>query len=389
MNNGKTVFSQVMEFLPLHEFRKCVERYQGDYKVQSFSCMDQFLCMAFAQLTYRESLRDIKSCLCSMQTKLYHMGFRGAISKSTLADANENRDWRIYADFAQVLIHTARDLYLNDPFGIDLEQTVYALDATTIDLCLSLFPWAHFRKNKGAIKLHTLLDLRGSIPSFIEITDGKMHEVNILDTLIMEPGSFYVMDRGYLDFIRLYVLHLAKAFFVTRNKSKIKYRRIYSRPVDKTTGLRCDQTIVLIGLHSAKDYPEQLRLIKFYDSENKKLLTFLTNNFLIKALTVAQLYQSRWKVELFFRWIKQHLRIKSFYGTSQNAVKTQVWIAISIYVLVAIIKKRLNLKPELYTILQILSVTMFDKTDIFQLLTENELIDDKIEDDNQLLLFNL
>jgi len=317
------------------------------------------------------------------------MGFRGAISKSTLADANENRDWRIYADFAQVLIHTARDLYLNDPFGIDLEQTVYALDATTIDLCLSLFPWAHFRKNKGAIKLHTLLDLRGSIPSFIEITDGKMHEVNILDTLIMEPGSFYVMDRGYLDFIRLYVLHLAKAFFVTRNKSKIKYRRIYSRPVDKTTGLRCDQTIVLIGLHSAKDYPEQLRLIKFYDSENKKLLTFLTNNFLIKALTVAQLYQSRWKVELFFRWIKQHLRIKSFYGTSQNAVKTQVWIAISIYVLVAIIKKRLNLKPELYTILQILSVTMFDKTDIFQLLTENELIDDKIEDDNQLLLFNL
>jgi len=389
MNTGKTVFSQVMEFLPLHEFRKCVERYQGDYKVQSFSCMDQFLCMAFAQLTYRESLRDIKSCLCSMQTKLYHMGFRGAISKSTLADANENRDWRIYADFAQVLIHTARDLYLNDPFGIDLEQTVYALDATTIDLCLSLFPWAHFRKNKGAIKLHTLLDLRGSIPSFIEITDGKMHEVNILDTLIMEPGSFYVMDRGYLDFIRLYVLHLAKAFFVTRNKSKIKYRRIYSRPVDKTTGLRCDQTIVLIGLHSAKDYPEQLRLIKFYDSENKKLLTFLTNNFLIKALTVAQLYQSRWKVELFFRWIKQHLRIKSFYGTSQNAVKTQVWIAISIYVLVAIIKKRLNLKPELYTILQILSVTMFDKTDIFQLLTENELIDDKIEDDNQLLLFNL
>ena len=389
MNTGKTVFSQVMEFLPLHEFRKCVERYQGDYKVQSFSCMDQFLCMAFAQLTYRESLRDIKSCLCSMQTKLYHMGFRGAISKSTLADANENRDWRIYADFAQVLIHTARDLYLNDPFGIDLEQTVYALDATTIDLCLSLFPWAHFRKNKGAIKLHTLLDLRGSIPSFIEITDGKMHEVNILDTLIMEPGSFYVMDRGYIDFIRLYVLHLAKAFFVTRNKSKIKYRRIYSRPVDKTTGLRCDQTIVLIGLHSAKDYPEQLRLIKFYDSENKKLLTFLTNNFLIKALTVAQLYQSRWKVELFFRWIKQHLRIKSFYGTSQNAVKTQVWIAISIYVLVAIIKKRLNLKPELYTILQILSVTMFDKTDIFQLLTENELIDDKIEDDNQLLLFNL
>ena len=389
MNTGKTVFSQVMEFLPLHEFRKCVERYQGDYKVQKFSCMDQFLCMAFAQLTYRESLRDIESCLRSMQTKLYHMGFRGSISRSTLADANENRDWRIYADFAQVLIHTARDLYLNDPFGIDLEQTVYALDATTIDLCLSLFPWARFRKNKGAIKLHTLLDLRGQIPSFIEITDGKFHEVNILDTLILEPGSFYVMDRAYLDFIRLYALHLAQAFFVTRNKSKIKYRRIYSRPVDKTTGLRCDQTIVLTGVYSAKDYPEHLRLVKFYDSENKKLLTFLTNNFLIKALTVAQLYKSRWKVELFFRWIKQHLRIKAFYGTSQNAVKTQVWIAISIYVLVAIIKKRLGLKPELYTILQILSVTMFDKTDIFQPLTENALLDEKIEDDNPLQLFNL
>jgi hypothetical protein len=389
MNTGKTVFSQVMEFLPLHEFRKCVERYQGDYKVQKFSCMDQFLCMAFAQLTYRESLRDIESCLRSMQTKLYHMGFRGSVSRSTLADANENRDWRIYADFAQVLIHTARDLYLNDPFGIDLKQTVYALDATTIDLCLSLFPWARFRKNKGAIKLHTLLDLRGPIPSFIEITDGKVHEVNILDTLILEPGSFYVMDRGYLDFIRLYALHLAKAFFITRNKNNIKYRRIYSRSVDKSTGLRCDQTIVLTGVHSAKDYSEHLRLVKFYDSENKKMLTFLTNNFLIKALTVAQLYKSRWKVELFFRWIKQHLRIKAFYGTSQNAVKTQVWIAISIYVLVAIIKKRLGLKPELYTILQILSVTMFDKTDIFQPLTENALIDDKIEDDNQLQLFSL
>ena len=389
MNTGKTVFSQVMEFLPLHEFRKCVQRYQGDYRIKSFSCMDQFLCMAFAQLAYRESLRDIEACLDSMQTKLYHMGFRGSISKSTLADANENRDWRIYADFAQVLIHTARDLYLNDPFEIDLEQTVYALDATTIDLCLSLFPWAHFRKNKGAIKLHTLLDLRGSIPSFIEITDVKVHEVNILDTLILEPGSFYVMDRGYLDFIRLYAFHLAKAFFVTRSKSNIKYRRIYSRPVDKSTGLRCDQTIMLTGLHSAKNYPEQLRLVKFYDSENKKLLTFLTNNFLIDALTVAQLYKSRWKVELFFRWIKQHLRIKAFYGTSQNAVNTQVWIAISIYVLIAIIKKRLGLKPELYTILQILSVTIFDKTDIFQPLTETQLIDGKIEDGNQLQLFNL
>lgn len=389
MNTGKTVFSQIMEFLPLHEFRKCVERYHGDYKVQSFSCMDQFLCMAFAQLTYRESLRDIEACLRSMQTKLYHMGIRGQVSRNTLSNANCQRDWRIYADFAQVLIHMARDLYLKEPFGIDLDQTVYALDATTIDLCLSLFPWAHFRKNKGAVKLHTLLDLRGPIPSFIEITDGKIADVNILDLLILEAGSFYIMDRGYLDFIRLYVIHLAKAFFVTRNKSNIKYRRIYSRPVDKSTGLRCDQTIMLTGVHSAKDYPEHLRLIKFYDSENKKLLTFLTNNFLIDALTVAQLYKSRWKIELFFKWIKQHLRIKAFYGTSQNAVKTQIWIAISIYVLVAIIKKRLDLKSELYTILQILSVTMFDKTDIFQPLTETVLINDNIKDDNQLQLFDL
>ena len=351
--------------------------------------MDQFLCMAFAQLTYRESLRDIEACPRFMQKKLYHMGFRGAISKSTLADANDNRDWRIYADFAQVLIHTARDLYCNEPLGIDLEQTVYALDATTIDLCLSIFPWAHFRKNKAAVKLHTLLDLRGSIPSFIEITDGKVHEVNILDTLILEPGSFYVMDRGYLDFARLYIFHLAKAFFVVRCKNKIKYRRIYSRPVNKTTGLRCDQTIILTGVYSAKDYPEQLRLIRFYDSENKKLLILLTNNFLVDALTIAQLYKSRWKVELFFRWIKQHLRIKTFYGTSMNAVKTQIWIAISIYVLVAIIKKRLGLKPELYTILQILNVTIFEKIDIFQSLTETNLVEDNSDSDKQLQLFNL
>ena len=389
MHTGKTVFSQVMEFLPLHEFRKCVERYQGNYKVINFSCMDQFLCMAFAQLTYRESLRDIEACLRSMQTKLYHMGFRGSISKSTLADANENRDWRIYADFAQVLIHQARELYLEDSFGIDLENTVYALDSTTIDLCLSLFPWARFRKSKGAIKLHTLLDLRGPIPSFIYITDGKVADVNVLDILVPEAGSFYIMDRGYLDFTRLYTMHQAHATFITRVKSNTQYQRLYSRPVDKTTGLRCDQTILLTGLQSAKDYPEHLRLIKFYDSENKKLLKFLTNNFLTDALTIAKLYKARWKVELFFRWIKQHLRIKAFYGTSQNAVKTQVWIAISVYVLIAIIKKRLDLKPELYKILQILSVTIFDKTDIFQPLTENKLIDGNIEPPKQLELFNL
>lgn len=388
MNTGKTIFSQVMEFLPLYEFRKCVTRYDGDYKIQNFSCMDQFLCMAFAQLTYRESLRDIESCLRFMQSKLYHMGIRGRISKSTLADANENRDWHIYADFAQVLIHTARDLYLKEGFGIELEETVYALDATTIDLCLSLFPWAYFRKNKGAIKLHTLLDLRGSIPSFIEITDGKFHEVNILDTLIPEAGSFYIMDRGYLDFERLYLLHQAKAFFIVRAKSNLKCRRIYSRPVKKSTGLRCDQTIALTNYYSTKDYPEQIRLVKFFDTEHNQRLTFLTNNFLLPdALTIAQLYKSRWKIELFFKWIKQHLRIKVFFGTSQNAVKTQVWIAISVYVLVAIIKKRLGLKPELYTILQILSVTIFEKTDIFQALTETNVIDNTDENDNQLKLF--
>ena len=371
MNTGKTVFSQVMEFLPLREFHKCVERYSGNYKIQKFSCLDQYLCMAFAQLTFRESLRDIIACLQSCRGKLYHMGIRGPVSRSTLADANDSRDWRIYADFTQVLIYQARQLYIKEPFGVDLENTVYALDATTIDLCLSLFPWAHFRKNKGAIKLHTLLDLRGPIPSFIEITDGKVADVNILDILIPEAGSFYIMDRGYLDFTRLYTMHQAHATFVTRTKSNTQFRRLYSRPVDKTTGLRCDQTIVLICIQSAKDYPLQLRLIKFFDSETRKYFTFLTNNFEIDALTVAQLYKCRWKVELFFRWIKQHLRIKAFFGTSENAVRTQVWIAISIYVLVAIIKKRLKLMPSLYTILQIFSVNIFEKTHILQLLTKN------------------
>ena len=389
MNTGKTVFSQIMEFLPLYEFRKCVERYQGDYRIKIFSCMDQFLCMSFAQLTYRESLRDIESCLRSMNNKLYHMGIRGSISKSTLADANENRDWRIYADFAQVLIHLARNLYIKEDFGLQLEQTVYALDATTIDLCLSLFPWAYFRKNKGAIKLHTLLDLRGNIPSFIEITDGKFHEVNILDVLIPEAGSFYIMDRGYIDFQRLYWLHQSGAFFVIRAKSNLQCRRLYSRPVEKSTGLRCDQTIILTVYQSAKDYPEKLRLVKFFDAEQNRCFTFLTNNFILDALTIAQLYKYRWKIELFFRWIKQHLRIKAFFGTSANAVKTQIWIAISIYVLMAIIKKRLDLKPELYTILQILSVTIFEKTPIFQALTETELVDENTRKDKQLLLFNL
>jgi hypothetical protein len=389
MNTGKTVFSQVMNFLPVYEFQKCVHRYRGNYKVQSFSCLDQFLCMAFAQLTFRESLRDIESCLRSMRRKLYHMGIRGRISKSTLSDANENRDWHIYADFAQVLIHTARTLYLKEPFGVELAQTVYALDATTIDLCLALFPWAHFRKNKGAIKLHTLLDLRGNIPSFIEITSGKVHDVNILDDLIPEPGSFYIVDRGYLDFARLYLFHQSQAFFVIRAKANLKYRRLYSRPVDKTTGLRCDQTIMLTVYRSALDYPEKLRLVRFYDSENKKRLTFLTNNFLLDALTIAKLYKCRWQVELFFKWIKQHLRIKAFFGTSENAVKTQLWIAISVYVLVAIIKKRLDLEPSLYTILQILSLTLFEKLPLSQALTAIDALDEDVANHNQLTLFNL
>jgi hypothetical protein len=345
--------------------------------------------MAFAQLTFRESLRDIESCLRSMHRKLYHMGIRGRISKSTLSDANEHRDWHIYADFAQVLIHTARTLYLKEPFGVELKQTVYALDATTIDLCLALFPWAHFRKNKGAVKLHTLLDLRGNIPSFIEITSGKVHDVNILDDLIPEPGSFYIVDRGYLDFARLFLFHQSLAFFVIRAKANLKYRRLYSRPVDKTTGLRCDQTIILTGYQSALDYPEKLRLVRFYDAENKKRLTFLTNNFLLDALTIAKLYKCRWQIELFFKWIKQHLRIKAFFGTSENAVKTQIWIAISVYVLVAIIKKRLDLKPSLYTILQILSIAPFEKLSLSQALTAIDALDEDVTNHNQLPLFNL
>ena len=370
MNTSKTVFTQLMDFIPQYDFRRCINRYRGNHKVISFSCFDQFLCMAFAQLTYRESLRDIEACLRSQQNKLYHMGIRGTVSRSTLADANENRDWRIYADFAQVLIHYARNLYADEDLGFELKETIYALDSTTIDLCLSLFPWASFRKSKGAIKLHTLLDLRGSIPVFIKITDGLVHDVNILDELIPEPGSFYLMDRGYIDFARLYRINQNKAFFVTRTKSNFKFRRLYSHQVDKTIGLKCDQTIMLTGFYSSKDYPEKLRRVRYYDKDNNEDLTFLTNNFAIPAITVAAFYKCRWKVELFFKWIKQHLRIKSFYGTSVNAVKTQIWIAISVYVLIAIVKKHLKIEVSLYTFLQILSVNPFEKTPILQLVTD-------------------
>jgi len=386
MNTGKTIFAQIMDFLPLPEFRKCVNRYQGNYKVKTFSCLDQFLCMAFAQLTYRESLRDIESCLRAMQTKTYHMGIRSRVSRTTLAKANENRDWRIYADFAQVLITTARKLYARDSFGIDLDETVYALDSSTIDLCLSLFPWARFRKNKGAIKVHTLLDLRGSIPSFIKITDGSVHDVNILDNLIPEPGAFYIMDRGYLDFKRLFFLKEQLCFFVIRAKKNFQFRRIYSHQVDRSNGLICDQTIMLTGFYSLQHYPEKLRRIRFFDSENKKYLTFLTNNFDLQANIIAKLYKYRWQIELFFKWIKQHLRIKAFYGTSENAVKTQIWIAISVYVLIAIVKKQLKIECSLYTMLQILSVTVFEKNTIFQALMQHNNQVNNSSQDNQLML---
>ena len=372
MNAGQTVFAQVMDFLPHWDFRKCVNRYRGDYKLQKFSCMDQFLCMAFAQLTYRESLRDIEICLRGKRSKLYHMGIRSRVARNTLAKANENRDWRMYADFAQILIAKARELYAHDDFGVELNNTVYALDSTTIDLCLSLFPWARFRKTKGAVKMHTLLNLRGSIPEFIHISDGKFGDVNVLDILVPEPGSFYLMDRGYIDFARLYAMHQSLAFFVTRTKRGFQSKRRYSHPVDKSTGLRSDQTIILTGVDSATDYPEPLRRIHYYDAETEKHLIFLTNNFLLPAIIIAQLYKARWRVELFFKWIKQHLRIKRFYGTSENAAKTQIWIAVCVYVLVAIIKKELGLKQSLYAILQFLSVSSFEKTPIFQAFSEPE-----------------
>lgn len=372
MNHGSTIFSQITGFLPKHKFRQCANRYKGNYRVRTFTCFDQFLCMAFAQLTYRESLRDIECCLRVMREKLYHMGIRGKVSRSTLAYANENRDWRIYCDFAQILIHEARQLYANDDFGLELEETVYALDSSTIDLCLSVFPWAHFRKTKSAIKLHTLLDLRGNIPSFIAITDGKVHDVNILDLLVPEPGSIYVMDKAYLDFKRLYTLHQYAAFFVTRAKVNTNVRRLYSKPVDKSTGVMSDQIVVLTGFYSKKDYPDKLRRVKYFDIESGERFVFLTNQFSFSAEIVAGLYRSRWQVELFFKWIKQHLRIKSFYGISENAVKTQIWIAISVYVLVAIIKKRLKIELSLYTILQIFSVSLFEKMPILQALTESD-----------------
>jgi len=369
MYTGKLVFSQVMDFMPLHTFRRCVTRYQGDYKVKKFTCLDQYLCMAFAQITYRESLRDIEICLRAQEQKLYHMGIRGKVSRSTIADANEQRNWQIYADLAYSLINTARKLYSNESFAFELDQTAYALDATTIDLCLSVFPWANFRKNKGAVKLHTLLDLRCSIPTFIHISDGKLHEVNTLDIVPFEPGSFYVMDRGYLDYSRLYNLSQASAFFLIRAKSNLQCRRIYSHPVDRSTGLIYDQTIMLTGFYQSKDYPEKLRRVKYHDAETDLTIVLMTNNFNLPALTITELYRSRWQVELFFKWIKQHLRIKSFYGTSENAVKTQIWIAISVYVMVAILKKQFRLPYSLYTILQVLSVSVFERIPLYQLFT--------------------
>ena len=384
---GRLIFKQVMDFMPLSTFRKCVVKYRGDFRARTFSCLDQFLCMAFAQITHRESLRDIEICLRSQNKKLYHMGIRGKVSRSTLADANEKRDWRIYAEFAQTLIAIARDLYREDSFLEELDETVYALDSTTIDLCLSVFPWATFRKRKAAVKLHTLLDLRGNIPTFIHISDGTLHDVNGLDLLQLEAGAYYVMDRGYLDFERLYAFNQVPAFFVTRAKANMQYNRRYSHPVNKETGLRCDQTITLTGFYTGKHYPDVLRRIKFYDVQTQKTFVFLTNNFSLPPLTITQLYRSRWQVELFFKWIKQHLRIKSFYGTSENAVKTQVWIAVSVYVLVAIMKKRLNLQESLYTILQILSVSVFEKASRYQLVTDNDYKNLNPHPCNQLKLF--
>jgi|SRR6516162_220986 len=388
MNSGRTVFAQLLDHLPSYEFQKCVTRYRGDYQQKTFSCWDQYLAMTFAQLTYRDSLRDIEACLRSMQGKLYHMGFRGKVARSTLADANESRDWRIYADFAQVLIGAARPLYAHDPIGVDLEQSLYALDSTTIDLCLSLFPWARFRQHKAAVKMHTLLDLHGNIPTFIRITDGKVHDVNILDELLPEAGAFYVMDRGYIDFQRLYFFTLCSAFFVVRTKENVLLQRRYSHAVDKSTGVRSDHTVILTAMESARVYPDALRRVSYFDAETNKRLKFLTNNFTLPALTIAQTYRCRWQVELFFRWIKQHLRIKSFFGTSENAVKTQIWIAVSVYVLVAIARKRLGLQASLYQILQILSVTLFEKVPILRALDAPDFQNDLLEDRNQLILFN-
>ena len=388
MPSGQFVFSQVMAHLPMKPFRRCVQRYHGNRYVKSFTCLDQFLCMTFAQLTHRESLRDIEVCLRAHRDKLYHLGLRGGMARNTLAHANQQRDWRLYADFAHALIRIARPLYAEDDLGLELDHTVYALDSSTIDLCLSVFPWAHFRQTKAAVKLHTLLDLQGSIPTFIHISDGKLHDVNVLDLLLPEPGALYVMDRAYLDFQRLFALAMAAAFFVIRNKANIRYRRRYSRPVDKSTGLRCDQTIVLTGVHTPSHYPQPLRRISYRDPHTQTTFEFLTNHFALPAHTITELYRYRWRVELFFKWIKQHLRIKAFFGTSENAVKTQLWTAISVYVLVAIIKKRLKLPTELYTILQILSLTLFEKVPLYQLLTQTDYKTDHRDILNQLNLFD-
>lgn len=387
MNSGKLVFAQVMSHLPLTTFRRCVARYSGEHKVKHFSCLDQFMCMAFAQLTYRESLRDIEACLRSQSAKLYHMGFRSTVSRNTLANANAVRDWRIYADFAQSLIGIARPLYVDEPFGVDLSETVYALDATTIDLCLSVFPWAPFRSTKAAIKLHTLLDLRGNIPSFIHISDGKLHDVNILDQIIPEAGAFYIMDRGYLDFERLHRLHQAGSFFVTRAKVNLRFTRRYSLPTDRSSGIICDQLGTLDGFYSQQNFPTTIRRIKIKDAEGKTLV-FLTNNLDLSAKSIADLYRCRWQIELFFKWIKQHLRIKSFFGTSENAVKSQIWIAVSVYVLVAILRKRLNITATLYEMLQILSLTMFERMALNQLLACVPPITNSPDSTKQLFLFD-
>lgn len=387
MNTGKLVFAQVMAHLPLTTFRRCVARYDGEHKVKHFTCLDQYLCMAFAQLTYRESLRDIEACLRSQAAKLYHMGFRSRVARNTLANANSVRDWRIHADFAQSLISIARKLYAEESFGVDLSNTVYALDATTIDLCLSVFPWAPFRSTKAAVKMHTLLDLRGNIPSFIHISDGRWHEVNVFEMLVPEAGAFYIMDRGYIDFEQLHRLHQAGSFYVIRAKSNLRFQRRYSRESDRANGIMCDQIGTLTGFYSTQDYPTPLRRVRIKDDEGKTLV-FLTNNTDLPARTIAELYRCRWQVELFFKWIKQHLRIKSFFGTSENAVKSQIWIAVSVYVLVAILKKRLNLSASLYEILQILSLTMFERTPLDQLLARISPSSDLLENPNQLILFN-
>ena len=388
MNAGQTVFAQLLDHLPSYEFQKCVERYRGDAHHRDFSCRDQLLAMAFAQLTYRESLRDIEACLGSMRGKLYHMGFRGRVARSTLADANEAHDWRIFADFAQGLIATARPLHACDLMGVDLNQGLYALDSTTIDLCLSLFPWAKFRQRKAAVKMHTLLDLHGNIPTFIRVTSGAVHDVNVLDEIMPEAGAFYVMDRAYIDFQRLFVFTLSSAFFVVRTKSNVLLERRYSHPVDKSTGVLSDQTVILSSVDSATAYPDPLRKVSYFDAERSKRLKFLTNNFTLSAQTIADIYKQRWQVELFFKWIKQHLRIKAFYGTSENAVKTQIWIAVSIYVLVAIVRKRLGLEASLYQILQILSVTLFEKTPILRALQPSDSDSDLFDIGNQLILFD-